>query len=115
MLTDISEQSQIQYFYEGMLPAERRMLDAASGGAVVNKTPQEAKDLIIIMAANSQQFGSKTDILSRVEKVNSSSLESYISHLTNLVQNMAMGTRQQAKLCGICAHPEHTTDMCPLC
>ena len=49
----ISEQLLIQYFYEGLLPRERRMMDAASGGAIVNKTPHEARELISIMAANS--------------------------------------------------------------
>ena len=43
----IPEQALIQYFYEGLLPMERRMMDAASGGAIVNKTPQAARDLIL--------------------------------------------------------------------
>ncbi|XP_031270994.1 uncharacterized protein LOC116129387 [Pistacia vera] len=40
---------------------ERKMMDAASGGAIVNKTPRDARDLISIMAANSQQFGFRQD------------------------------------------------------
>lgn len=35
----ISDQLLIQYFYEGLLPMDRRMIDAASGGVLVNKTP----------------------------------------------------------------------------
>ena len=50
----ISEQLLIQYFYEGLLPMERKMMDAASGGAIVDKTPAQARDLISLMAANSQ-------------------------------------------------------------
>ena len=65
------------------------------------------------MVANSQQFGSMVEIPRRVGEVNSSSLESQISHLTNMVQNIAMGIRQPARLSAICAHSEHSTDMCP--
>ena len=35
----ISEQLLIQYFYEGLMPMERSMIDAASRGALVDKTP----------------------------------------------------------------------------
>ena len=42
----ITDQLLIQYFYEGFLPSDKRIVDAASGGALVNKTPAEAKELI---------------------------------------------------------------------
>ncbi|KAK8977946.1 hypothetical protein V6N11_059575 [Hibiscus sabdariffa] len=53
----LSDQTLVQYFYEGLLPMEMKMIDAASGGALFNMTPTQAKDLISTMAANSQQFG----------------------------------------------------------
>ena len=53
----ISEQLRIQYFYEELLPMKMSMIDATSGGALVNKTPEATKQLIANMAANSQQFG----------------------------------------------------------
>ncbi|XP_031096917.1 uncharacterized protein LOC116001167 [Ipomoea triloba] len=110
----VSEQLLIQYFYEGLLPMERKMMDAASGGAIVNKTPREARDLISIMTANSQQFGCRQDTPSRrVNEVNISSLENKVSHLTTLVQQLALGGTQQVKACGICAATGHQTDMCP--
>ncbi|PIN21584.1 hypothetical protein CDL12_05712 [Handroanthus impetiginosus] len=109
----ISEQLLIQYFYEGLLPMERRMMDAASGGAVVNKTPSEARNLISTMVANSQQFGFGNDSFRRVNEVSSSSLEHQISNLTSLVQQLVTGKVQQVKTCGICANIGHPTDMCP--
>ena len=39
----ISEQLLIQYFYEGLLPMERSMINATSGGALVDKTPEAAR------------------------------------------------------------------------
>ncbi|XP_073120067.1 uncharacterized protein [Henckelia pumila] len=53
----ISENLLIQYFYEGFLPHDRSMVNAASGEVFVDKTPQAARNLIENMAANSQQFG----------------------------------------------------------
>ena len=41
------------------------MIDAASGGALVDKTPMALRNLIANMAANSQQFGTRLDLLSK--------------------------------------------------
>ncbi|CAN6726242.1 unnamed protein product [Malus baccata var. baccata] len=46
----------LQYFYEGLLPIERQMLDASVGGALVDKTPTAAKTLISNRALNAQQY-----------------------------------------------------------
>lgn len=55
----ISDQLLIQYFYEGLSLMDRSMIDAASGGVLVNKTPTQARKLISNMAVNAQQFGSR--------------------------------------------------------
>ncbi|RDX82015.1 hypothetical protein CR513_37246, partial [Mucuna pruriens] len=52
----ISEQLLIQYFYEGLSMMDRSMIDAASGGALMDKTPPAARHLISNMASNTQQF-----------------------------------------------------------
>ncbi|KAK8314692.1 hypothetical protein V6Z12_D01G188300, partial [Gossypium hirsutum] len=40
----------------GLTPQDRGMIDAASGGALVDKTPEQARNLIANMAQNTQQF-----------------------------------------------------------
>ncbi|RDX72998.1 hypothetical protein CR513_47453, partial [Mucuna pruriens] len=55
----ISEQLLIQYFYEGLMMMDRSMIDAASGGALMDKTPAVARHLISNMASNTQQFGTR--------------------------------------------------------
>ena len=50
----ISEQLLIQYFYEGLTYTDRSVIDAASGGGLVDKTLEAARNLIANMAANSQ-------------------------------------------------------------
>ncbi|CAN6579348.1 unnamed protein product [Malus baccata var. baccata] len=52
----MKEELLIQYFYEGLLPMERQMLDASAGGALVDKTPGAAKLLIANRAHNAQQY-----------------------------------------------------------
>ncbi|RDY02302.1 hypothetical protein CR513_14242, partial [Mucuna pruriens] len=53
----ISEKLLIQYFYEGLTMMDRSMIDAASGGALMDKTPSVARHLISNMTSNTQQFG----------------------------------------------------------
>jgi len=48
----MKEELLVQYFYEGLLPIERQMLDASAGGALVDKTPAAAKTLIANRALN---------------------------------------------------------------
>nr|KYP33011.1 hypothetical protein KK1_046191 [Cajanus cajan] len=50
----ISERLLLQYFYEGMNNMERSMIDVASGGALGDMTPVEARHMIEKMASNSQ-------------------------------------------------------------
>ena len=79
------------------------MIDAASGGTLVDKALEVARNLIANMAANSQQFGTRLDPPSKhVNEVNISSLEQQIASLTSLVRQMAVGNMQAAKACGIC-------------
>ena len=93
---------------------DRSMIDAASGGVLVNKTPTQARELISNMAANAQQFGSRQDPTSRkVNEVNISSVEQRLDKLTSLVEKFVVGNVQQVKTCGICYNMGHSTDMCP--
>ncbi|XP_073137149.1 uncharacterized protein [Henckelia pumila] len=84
----ISENLLIQYCYEGLLPHERIMADAASGGVFVNKTPREARNLIENMTANSQQFGTNRSdhAPKKNNEVNVYSLEQQLIELKSLVR-----------------------------
>ncbi|XP_021602164.1 uncharacterized protein LOC110607373 [Manihot esculenta] len=110
---EISNKQLMLHFYEGLTTMERRMIDAASGGAIHKRTPREARELISMVAANSQQFVPIQDSYRRVSEVSNYSVESKLSHLTTLVENLVAEKAQQAKACGICANTSHPTDMCP--
>ncbi|XP_050875646.1 uncharacterized protein LOC127079284 [Lathyrus oleraceus] len=115
----IIEQLLIQYFYEGLLPMDRNILDALSGGALVDKTPAAAKALIENMSLNSQQFTTRDNSVqskgvSQIQVSSNKALETRIEELTALVKQLAVAKPQTATLCGICTSPEHPTDTCPI-
>ncbi|RDX94339.1 hypothetical protein CR513_23287, partial [Mucuna pruriens] len=116
----ISEQLLIQYFYEGLSMMDRSMIDAASGGALMDKTPAVARHLISNMASNTQQFGirgpSQSRMVNEIGAASNQRLENQLTELTSLVRQLAVGQHQPAttaKVCGICTSMEHPTDMCP--
>jgi len=101
----MSNQLLIPYFYEGLMPIDCSIIDVASGGALVDKTPEAARQLISNMAANSKQFGTRGDFPSKhVNEVND---------LTSLMHSLARGNVQQVKDVSICSLQEHASDMCP--
>ncbi|RDX69603.1 hypothetical protein CR513_51259, partial [Mucuna pruriens] len=77
---------------------DRSMIDAASGGALMDKMPAATRHLIFNMATSNQR------------------LENQLTELTSLVRQLVVGQHQPAmavKVCGICTCVEHPTDMCP--
>nr|XP_027118748.1 uncharacterized protein LOC113735992 [Coffea arabica] len=111
----ISEQLIIQYFYEGLIFRDRSIIDAASGGALVNKTPQEARELIEGMAENSQQFSTREDVpIRRVNEIETPSVQQQLNELTAFVRQQAVRNASQVRVCGICTGIGHSVDMCPM-
>ncbi|RDX98434.1 hypothetical protein CR513_18635, partial [Mucuna pruriens] len=99
---------------------DRSMIDVASGGALMDKTPAAARHLISNMASNTQQFGIRGPNLSQmVNEIGAPSnhrLENQLTELTSLVKQLVVSQHQLAmavKICGICTSMEHPTDMCP--
>ncbi|XP_052299681.1 uncharacterized protein LOC107176621 [Citrus sinensis] len=64
------------------------MIDAASGGALVDKTPKAARNLIANMAANSQQFNIRNDLLPPPKRVNETT-QTQLQHLENQIGQLA--------------------------
>ena len=90
----ISEQLLVQYFYEGLMLMDKSMIDAASGGALMDKTPIAARQLISNMVANYQQFGTRVVSPSRATAsevsismvADNHRLENKLTELTSLVR-----------------------------
>ncbi|XP_050916253.1 uncharacterized protein LOC127131369 [Lathyrus oleraceus] len=95
------------------------ILDAASGGALVDKSPAAAKALIENMSLNSQQFTTRDNSvqskgMSQIQVCSNKALKTRIDELTALVKQLAVAKPQTTTLCGICTSPEHPTDTCPI-
>lgn len=81
---------------------QTNIIDVASSGALVDKTPQEARNLISNMVANSQQFGTRQDVPVRwVNEVNTISVEQQLSELTSIVCQLTAGSMQPKIVHGI--------------
>ncbi|RDX92520.1 hypothetical protein CR513_25336, partial [Mucuna pruriens] len=79
---------------------DRSMIDAASGGALMDKTPAAARHLISNMASNTQQFGirgpSQTRMVNEIGAASNQRLENQLTELTSLVRQLAVGQHQPA-------------------
>ncbi|CAN6700765.1 unnamed protein product [Malus baccata var. baccata] len=115
----MKEELLLQYFYEGLLPIERQMLDASAGGALVDKTPTAAKTLISNRALNAQQYegvGQRSN--PRPHQVNEVSaiteLQNQMANLTTLLSQVVEGPKvKNVATCGVCSMQGHLTDKCP--
>ncbi|KAM1282131.1 hypothetical protein ACFX2H_022529 [Malus domestica] len=95
----MKEELLLQYFYEGLLPMERQMLDASAGGALVDMTPVAAKTLIANRAHNAQQnegVGQRDTPRPH--------------HVNEFVEGPK---RQGTTICGVCSIQGHQSDQCP--
>ncbi|KAM1349386.1 hypothetical protein ACFX10_003529 [Malus domestica] len=94
----MKEELLIQYFYEGLLPMERQMLDASAGGALVDKTPGAAKVLIANRAHNAQQYEGVGQRDPPRPQVN------------ELAEGMKI---HGPSVCSVCSMQGHANDQCP--
>jgi hypothetical protein len=62
------------------MPIDRSIIDATSGGALVDKTPKVGRQLISNMASNSTQFSTSGDFQSkRVNEVSIATLKNKVN------------------------------------
>ncbi|CAN6725356.1 unnamed protein product [Malus baccata var. baccata] len=115
----MKEELLLQYFYEGLLPIERQMLDASAGGALVDKTSTAAKMLTANRALNAQQYeGVGQRSMPRQHQVNEVSaitkLQNQMANLTTLLSQVVEGPKvKPVASCGVCSMQSHHTDKCP--
>jgi len=78
---------------------DRSMINVASGGALMDRTPIAARQLISNMAANNQQFGTRVATPPRAVAsevfvsmvADNQRLENKLIELTSLVRQVAVG------------------------
>ncbi|RDY01805.1 hypothetical protein CR513_14822, partial [Mucuna pruriens] len=100
---------------------DQRMIDVASGGALMDKMPVAAKHLISNMASKTQQFGIKgetpSQMVNEVSMVDNLRLENQLIELTLLVRLLPVRQQQpsmETRVYNICTFVEYPTNMCPI-
>ena len=84
------------YFYGGLLENDRRMIDAACGGNILNVTPVEAMNKIQEMAEGTRNFGRATEKkgVNAVDS-NHSGMQNDINELKEMVKMLALQRTHQ--------------------
>lgn len=105
---------QVQKFYNGLTNSTRNMIDAAAGGTVMRKTPEEAYELFEEMASNSCQWATDRSVMRRLAGVHNvdaiTSLAVQIEALSKKIDNMQVSALKiQTSVCDFCGggHPNH--------
>ncbi|TYK11893.1 retrotransposon gag protein [Cucumis melo var. makuwa] len=88
-------------------------VDATAGGALADKTPTEARELISRMAENSQSFGNRTSELDNSLTKEVSELISQMLNMTTLLTSFVQGTPLKVTKYGVCGLVGHPNDKCP--
>lgn len=115
----ISESNLLTYFYEGLKPLERELLDAAAGGSFLEKPATEGRTLLNQRALNTQQYeGMTLQQTRKVSEASSSSTSAELAKLTSVITKLLESKPPQPQppatlVCGICLLDGHHNDQCP--
>ncbi|KAL5570177.1 hypothetical protein UlMin_026752 [Ulmus minor] len=97
---------QVQTFYNGLLPNTQTMVDAASGGAMFNKTPEEGYELIEVMASNNFLKSTDRNAQKRTAGVHDidafNKLAAQVALLNNNFKNLNVSSISNV-VCDLCA------------
>ena len=92
----------VLYLFGGLLPDEKRMVNAACGGNIETKTPDQAMALIIEFVESSRTYSKRCPVKGVKAASSDSQLESEVYDLKSMFrQFMVSGKQQQVKACGI--------------
>ncbi|RDY09063.1 hypothetical protein CR513_06640, partial [Mucuna pruriens] len=89
---------------------DQSMIDAASGRALMDKTPTIARHLISNMASNTAIWDQRSRPTSNVNAIDNLRLQNQLTELTSLVRQLVVWKHQPsmaARVCGICTFVEH--------
>ncbi|XP_074560122.1 uncharacterized protein LOC141816192 [Curcuma longa] len=107
----------IHTFYNGINYQTKVYLDSAAGGALMNKSLEEAEELIENVALNHHQWANERGSMTRTPgKYNVDTLtrlNAQMDALSKRVENMSIGkVNAVATPCDICGDSSHTQEMC---
>ncbi|KAL5574401.1 hypothetical protein UlMin_023998 [Ulmus minor] len=98
---------QVSTFYNGLVSNYRAMIDAAAGGCLMGKTPEEAHELLEVMAENNNQWHSERVIAKRPAAVNEIDSVNVLSAQCQVGNPFASPNSEQAKYVSNFQRPQH--------
>ncbi|KAL5542568.1 hypothetical protein UlMin_010278 [Ulmus minor] len=98
---------QVSTFYNGLVSNYRAMIDAASGGCLMGKTPEEAHELLEVMAENNNQWHSERVIAKRPAAVNEIDSVNVLSAQCQVGNPFASPNSEQANYVSNFQRPQH--------
>ncbi|KAL5555033.1 hypothetical protein UlMin_037269 [Ulmus minor] len=98
---------QVSTFYNGLVSNYRAMIDAASGGCLMGKTPEEAHELLEVMAENNNQWHSERVIVKRPAAVNEIDSVNVLSAQCQVGNPFASPNSEQANYVSNFQRPQH--------
>ncbi|XP_073133495.1 uncharacterized protein [Henckelia pumila] len=108
----------VQNFYYGLLPANRTMLDAAAGGNLLRKSPEDGYELFEEMASSSYQPQSERSMMRKsagIHQVDAfTSMTAQLEAMNKKIDGLSLGNsamRIQEVFCDRC-QGEHFTKDC---
>lgn len=109
------DQDLVLYLYNGLLDQERRIIDAACGGSILNLTPAAAMERLQDIAEGTRSFGrTYTKKGANAASSSNDNIVEEIAELKSILKGLTMQSQtRQVKACGICADHFHPTDACP--
>ncbi|XP_070679073.1 uncharacterized protein [Malus domestica] len=104
----LPEWLQLQSFYQGLTPENKRMIDAASGGALMTKIVAEASALFKTLATHSQKWGVERGPPKRVGVHEIDAMSTMAAHISNLNKKFdnlinVISVKSFDVVCEICA------------
>lgn len=125
---NLSQDDQVQAFYEGLNDTNKSLVDSGCGGVLMEKSSDEAIVLFETLSENSQQFSSRgrqgvkgkgVYEVSTNDGVQSqmAAMEKKLDILVKAMSAQNISQVQQVakiEVCAICSHSNHTTETCPM-
>jgi hypothetical protein len=125
---NLSQDDQVQAFYEGLNDSNKSLVDLACGGVLMEKNREEAIELFDTLSKNSQQFSSRgrqglkgngvyevninggvQNQMATMERKFDMLIKAMTTHSILSIQQIA-----QLEVYAICFHSDHTTETCPM-
>ena len=104
----LPEWLQVQTFYNGLNPQTRTVIDVAAGGALMDKSANEAFNLLEVMASNNYQWPNKRATKKTVglyEIDGFSTLTTKVESLSRKLDTISVNAIQSVQVCDLCGGP----------